>query len=542
MKSTLKKICIIFTVLCTALTSIGAQNLPSTPPGGYDQARGSSAKGQVSYINYFSSATNSQRRARIYLPPGYSTSTKYSVLYLLHGIGGNEDEWYNGGAPHIITDNLLADSKSQPFVLVLPNGNATGGGASDGWENFTKDLIGSLIPYVESNYSVYTDRTHRAIAGLSMGGGQSFNIGLTNLNYFAYVGGFSSAPNTYSNDRLFPNPATTRQQLSLLFNACGTADSLLSFSDRVHNFCVSNNIPDVNFRIQQGGHDFNVWKQSLWNFIQLAGAAGFTGGSTEPTPTPTPFITPEPKTSPIFSGGPYTFNGTDDYENLPDGLTNGLDDFSITCWVKLDTLTAWSRVFDFGGDTTSFMMFTPESGSTELPNFAITTSGSSGEQSIDSSLPLTTGTWQHIGVVKKGTTGTLYINSQEVGKNNAMTLKPADLGDTTNNFVGRSQWSQDPYLDGEVDKFNFYNRALSLQEIQNLGANPPGTDSLKGDVDSNGKIEIVDALKIAQYSVGIIPQGFTVANGDVNCDGTVNIVDALMVAQYYVGLISTFSC
>jgi len=258
----------------------------STPPSGYDQARGSTQKGQVSYIYYQSSATNTQRRARLYLPPGYSTSNKYSVMYLLHGGGGDDNEWYDNGAPHVILDNLIADGRIDPFVLVLPNGNADEGGSGDGWEVFTNDLINSLIPYIESNYSVYTDREHRALSGLSMGGGQSLNIGLTNLGRFPYIGGYSSAPNTYSNDRLFPNPATTRQQLKLLFLSIGTNDNLRSYNDRVSNFCNSNNIPHTYFIIQGAGHDWNVWKQSFWNFAQMACDEGFTtggGGSTTTT-------------------------------------------------------------------------------------------------------------------------------------------------------------------------------------------------------------------------------------------------------------------
>ena len=259
-----------------------ADNLPATPPTGYDQVQGNVPKGQVSYITYQSRATNSQRRARIYLPPGYSTSKQYSVMYLLHGIGGNEDEWYNGGSPNVILDNLIAQGKIDPFILVLPNGNATGGGASDGWENFTNDLINSLIPYIESNYSVKTDSKHRALAGLSMGGGQTFNIGLTNLDLFPYIGAFSAAPNTYATSRLFPdNGAAAKSMLKLLFISCGTNDNLISFGEGVHNYCDSRGIPNNYWLIPGAGHDWNVWKQSFWNFAQMACAAGFTDSEPE---------------------------------------------------------------------------------------------------------------------------------------------------------------------------------------------------------------------------------------------------------------------
>ena len=208
-------------------------------------------------------------------------------MYLLHGIGGNEDEWYANGAPNVILDNLLAAGKIEPFILVLPNGNATGNGVSDGWTNFTNDLTNSLIPYIESHYSVYTDRLHRTVAGLSMGGGQSFNIGLTHLDQFPYVGTFSAAPNTLSNSQLFPdNGAEAREKLKFLFISYGTTDSLISFGTNVHNFCDSHSIPNTYFLIQGAGHDWNVWKQSLWNYSQMVCAKGFTdyGPITPPDP------------------------------------------------------------------------------------------------------------------------------------------------------------------------------------------------------------------------------------------------------------------
>jgi enterochelin esterase-like enzyme len=539
----MKRVYFILVVLFAIPVYVIAQTLPATPPSGYDQVKSSSQKGQVSYINYQSSATNTQRRARLYLPPGYSTSNQYSVLYLLHGIGGDEDEWYNNGAPNVILDNLIAEGKIKPFVLVLPNGNADEGGSSDGWENFTNDLINCLIPYIESNYSVSTDRRHRAVAGLSMGGGQSLNIGLTHLELFPYVGGFSAAPNTYSNDRLFSDPAATRQQLKFLFVSIGTNDSLISYSNGITSFCNSNNIPYTYFIIQGAGHDWNVWKQSLWNFAQMAGEAGFTGAA-EPTAEPTPVEpTPTPNQEPVWSGGLYTLNGSSDYVDLPDGLTNDLYDFSVACWVRLNSLDTWSRIFDFGGDTNVFMMLTPASGNTGYPYFCLTTSGNDGEQGLDGTSELLTGSWQHIAVTRSGSTGILYINSQEEDRNTGMTLNPADLGNTTNNYIGRSQWSHDPYLNGEVDDFVVYNRALSASEVSALGSTPPGGGSgTLGDANGDGAINIVDALLIAQYYVGLDPAGFIEGNADTNCDGSIDIVDALLVARYYVGLISGFQC
>jgi hypothetical protein len=120
-----------------------------------------------------------------------------------------------------------------------------------------------------------------------------------------------------------------------------------------------------------------------------------------------------------------------------------------------------------------------------------------------------------------------------------MTLNPADLGNTTNNYIGRSQWSNDPYLNAEIDDFVVYNRALSASEVADLGSMQTGTP---GDVNGDGSIDIVDALLTAQYYVGLDPSGFIPGNADTNCDGSIDIVDALLVAQYYVGLITEFPC
>jgi hypothetical protein len=267
--------------------------------------------------------------------------------------------------------------------------------------------------------------------------------------------------------------------------------------------------------------------------------------TTEPTPdptsTPTTGPTTPPSQDPIFSGGPYTLNGSSDYVDLPDGLTNDLYDFSIACWVKLNSLDTWSRIFDFGGDTNVFMMLTPASGNTGYPYFCITTSGNDGEQGINGTGTLPTGSWQHLAVSRSGNTGILYVNTQEAGRNAGITLHPSDLGNTTNNYIGRSQWSADPYLNADIDGFVVYNRALSAQEVSALGSTPPGGGSgTLGDANGSGAIDIVDALIIAQYYVGLNPSGFIAANADTNCDGSINIVDALLVAQYYVGLINRF--
>jgi endo-1,4-beta-xylanase len=265
--------------------SLFSQTLPAAPPSGYDQSQSGISHGQVNAITYQSTVSGNQGKAKIYLPPGYSTSNKYSVLYLLHGAGGSENDWTtNGGNANYIADNLIASGKIKPAIIVMTHNNIDS--ISDlfsSFESWTPDLLNSLIPYIESHYSVYTDAKHRAIAGLSMGGGQSLNIGLTNLDKFNYIGPFSSAPNTKANSVLFPDGGTAaRQQMKLLLLSIGTNDSLKTYNDGVASFCDSNNIPYNYFKVQGAGHEWAVWKPSLWNFLQMAGAAGFTdvGAST----------------------------------------------------------------------------------------------------------------------------------------------------------------------------------------------------------------------------------------------------------------------
>ncbi|MBN1697238.1 MAG: BNR-4 repeat-containing protein [Spirochaetales bacterium] len=300
-----------------------------------------------------------------------------------------------------------------------------------------------------------------------------------------------------------------------------------------------------------GQHTALLWWRGTYSSAQnynaeVVGIISGSSGDSTPTPTSPPDETPLPTTppnqNPIWSGGPYTLDGSNSsYVDLPDGLASDLYNFSIACWVKLNSLDTWSRIFDFGGDTNVFMMLTPASGNTGYPYFCITTSGNDGEQGINGTGALSAGSWQHLAVTRSGNTGILYINTKEVGRNTGMTLSPADLGNTTNNYIGRSQWSNDPYLNAEIDGFVVYNRALSASEVSTLGNTPPGGgNGALGDANGDGTINIVDALLVARYYVGLEPAGFIPGNADTNCDGSINIVDALLVARYYVGLITGF--
>src|SRR5262245_24410742 len=218
-----------------------AEKFPA-PPAGCDPRRDGIDRGKLETVEYDSATVGVKRKARVYTPPGYTRDKKYPVLYLLHGIGGDENEWPRGGAPDVILDNLYADKKAVPMVVVMPNGRAAKDltardpipKQSPAFAAFEKDLLADLIPFVEKTYAVKADRESRAIAGLSMGGGQALNFGLGNLGTFAWVGWFSSAPNTKRPDDLIKDHAEAAKKLRLLYVACGDKDTLFRISEDVH--------------------------------------------------------------------------------------------------------------------------------------------------------------------------------------------------------------------------------------------------------------------------------------------------------------------
>jgi enterochelin esterase-like enzyme len=254
------------------------QELEKQAPQGFDVVRNDIPKGKIDTISYASKTVGVTRKAIIYTPPSYSKSKKYPVLYLLHGIGGDEKEWLTHGQPQVILDNMYADGRIEPMIVVMPNGRAMKDDRATGnimapdkveaFATFEKDLLNDLIPFIEKKYPVLKDRENRAIAGLSMGGGQSLNFGLGNLDKFAWVGGFSSAPNTKEPAVLVPDPQAAKDKLKLLFISCGDADNLLRFSERTHEYLVRNEVPHI-YYIEPGVHDFKVWKNGLYMFSKL---------------------------------------------------------------------------------------------------------------------------------------------------------------------------------------------------------------------------------------------------------------------------------
>lgn len=253
---------------------------------------------RISYTSYdyFGDGAEVTKEANVYLPYGYDTSKKYNVLYLMHGIGGDEDEWGMNNVNSrikIIMDNLSYYGDIDSFIVVTPNGRSTANHKKEGSDYnsfyvFGQELRNDLIPYIESHYSTYADSTeqgydlsqnreHRAMAGLSMGGMQTINIGIGECSdLFSYFGAFSAAPTSNPAEKTADILKDNPLPIHYFYNICGTEDGIAYASASA----AAKNLPSVcdkfvdgeNFMWQElpGGHDFNIWYLGFYNFAQIA--------------------------------------------------------------------------------------------------------------------------------------------------------------------------------------------------------------------------------------------------------------------------------
>jgi enterochelin esterase-like enzyme len=257
--------------------------------------------GVVRFHQYRSHSLDRVRGLHVYTPPGYDrdTEARFPVLYLLHGAGDNDATWAVFGRANLILDNLLAQGKVKPMVVVMPDGHAAafgpppgatrptgapqkkgaaaggppggpGAGMSRNIAVFERDLLEDVIPFVESNYRVRTDAAHRAIAGLSMGGGQSLTIGLNHPERFAFVGGFSSAVFNPASSlaAALKDPQMTDKSLRVLWIACGKDDRLIENNKQLVALLKDKGIHHE-FLTTEGAHTWPVWRRYLADFAPL---------------------------------------------------------------------------------------------------------------------------------------------------------------------------------------------------------------------------------------------------------------------------------
>jgi enterochelin esterase-like enzyme len=225
--------------------------------------------GRISYCYYNSKTLGTTRPLLVYTPPGFDVNgkTKYPVLYLIHGGSDTEETWIKVGRANVIADNLIAQGKAVPMIIVMPYGNVRPKPMSD----FTPNVINDVIPFIEENYPVYTDSNHRAVAGFSVGGGQTLNIGLTNTDKFAYICSYAPYTATEEFKKNFtnysPDAATMNKQLKLFTISVGTEDFL--FENVKQNVAMFKEKGlNVESYIVDGGHTWMNCKLYLAKTLQ----------------------------------------------------------------------------------------------------------------------------------------------------------------------------------------------------------------------------------------------------------------------------------
>jgi len=241
------------------------------------------AHGEIHHHFYKSTVVGDQRHYFVYTPPGYDPRGKqtYPVLYLLHGYSDDANAWTEVGRANVILDNLIAQGKGKPMLVVMPLGYGEPkvlephSGVSDpgitqrNFDKFREALLTEVIPQVESAYLVKKERDSRAIAGLSMGGSESLLTGLNTLDKFAWIGAFSSGGIRSEFEKEFPSlDAKSNQQIRLLWIACGTDDHLIDINRALRNWLASNKINHVDIETP-GAHTWMVWRRNLTDFAQL---------------------------------------------------------------------------------------------------------------------------------------------------------------------------------------------------------------------------------------------------------------------------------
>ncbi|HTS38402.1 MAG TPA: alpha/beta hydrolase-fold protein [Candidatus Solibacter sp.] len=240
--------------------------------------------GEIHHHFYKSAVAEDDRDYYVYTPPGYDATkkTNYPVLYLLHGYSDDASGWTAVGHANVIFDNLIAQGKIKPMIVVMPLGYGTMEVIRLGWgswghtdlrdknfANFQKALLTEVMPRVESEYHIAKDRNSHAITGLSMGGSESLLTGLNNLDKFAWIGAFSSGgiPDAFNKDFLNLD-AKANQQLKLLWIACGTEDRLIKVNRDLREWLKTKGIHHTDIETP-GMHTWMVWRRNLAEFSQL---------------------------------------------------------------------------------------------------------------------------------------------------------------------------------------------------------------------------------------------------------------------------------
>lgn len=267
----------------TSESNANTWSLVSVPGAAFMDTR-NVPHGAVAEITYDSTTLKRFRRMHVYTPPGYESGEgRFPVFYLLHGASDCDDSWTSVGRAGFILDNLIAAKKAKPMVVVMPAGHAGPfrfGGPRPAVDEFTEDFVADIMPYIETHYRVHTDRKNRAMAGLSMGGAQTLNIGIPHLDKFAYLGVFSSGifgitgggpggspqgPRFEEQHQTVLDSAGLKDGLRLLWFGTGKDDFLVETSRATVAMFKQHGFDPV-YRETEGAHTWIVWREYLNEF------------------------------------------------------------------------------------------------------------------------------------------------------------------------------------------------------------------------------------------------------------------------------------
>lgn len=281
----MKRLMLLVLALCllTPLAAHAEEAGWNDPPQGFDTRREGVTYGKTVFKSYLSRTTKTFRNLLVILPPDYSEEKTYPVLYLLHGIGGDHNEWSHG-APDVVIGNLIADGLAPEMIVVMPNVRARVNDAANpsdvysvehfaAFDNFINDLTNDLMPFMQENFAVAQGRENTAVAGLSMGGREALYIGLSKPELFGYVGAFCPAPGVlpyHAEKGLFQKAdfkAAEGLDSYILINA-GQWDGVVGEWPSTYAATLTENGTENTFYVMPGGHDFTVWKHGLYNFAQ----------------------------------------------------------------------------------------------------------------------------------------------------------------------------------------------------------------------------------------------------------------------------------
>ncbi len=486
-------------------------------PADYMTEKTGVSYGSVEDIQYQSTATNSKRKAKVILPAGYSTEKKYPVLYLLHGIFGNENTLYEEHVQTVI-GNAIASGDSEEMIVVLPNAcaNETGTPPENGfslehyraYDNFINDFENCLMPYINEHYSAAEGRENTAISGFSMGGRVTLHIGFTLQDKVRYIGAFNPAFGIFEyenygvhEDGLFTQESFTLKPEymndMLVLIAAGTKDDIVRTEpERYHNALAQNQVPHIYYATDgingagqtgDGGHSGDVYKHGLYNFMRR-----IFHKETKPQQTEQPLVhfTFDNAQDGVQSDGvKATVNGSPEFnQDGVKGKAISLDDTEFLDVAKSDgsslltgynelTISYWSKTV---GAPNWTIYLAPNSsppaykkeeylGIIDNENtVTVERYKNTDDRPTNASAQTRVGEWKHVTVVITESETKLYIDGKKAATKTSEYKLSDILGSSSIFYIGKSCWGGGEYFNGLIDDYFVYGFALSDAQVNNL--------------------------------------------------------------------------